>query len=96
MYVFDLATDGCFIYVGAELNSDFYRKGTYEVTGDTLELTFIYEGEIEEIAVCKLIDDRFIYNDSEYIKINSSSNGNSDNTDTNDEIKEPVIMEPIM
>lgn len=44
IYVFDLATDGCFIYVEAELNSDFYRKGTYELTGDMLELKFVHEG----------------------------------------------------
>ena len=66
IYVFDLVTDGCFIYVGAELNSDFYRKGTYELTGDMLELKFVHEGEIEEIATCILINDTFIYNGSEY------------------------------
>ena len=66
IYVFDLATDGCFIYVGAELNSDFYRKGTYELTGDMLELKFVHEGEIEEIATCVLINDTFIYDGSEY------------------------------
>ena len=70
-YVFALDSNGTFIYYSIS-NDEIYRKGTYSMGCDAVELRFMYEGEVVEAVSCDFTGpSSFLYNRSEYTMTSS-------------------------
>lgn len=67
-YVFSLGSEGTFIFHHVSGQDVDYEKGTYTLREDSLELTFLRDGDVTETVSCELTQNGFIYKGSEYVK----------------------------